>query len=153
MAGEQRRLAHASKRDSTAMKGLSLLGALFLPSTYLASLFSMTFFNFQNGKTSLQSPSIPLFTDNGNTDRADGDEGSTVSPRLWIYFVIAIPLTTCIVGSWLWFDKRREAQFAREDEDLERNIHKMEVDIMAMMRKRTMSKASTWNTISSPPRP
>lgn len=50
MAGEQRRLAHASKRDSTAMKGLSLLGALFLPGTYLASLFSMTFFNFQDSK-------------------------------------------------------------------------------------------------------
>ena len=51
MAGEQRRLAHAAKRDSTTMKTLSLLGALFLPGTYLASLFSMTFFNFQEGES------------------------------------------------------------------------------------------------------
>ena len=50
IAGEQRRIAHASKRDSTAMKTLSLLGALFLPGTYLASVFSMTFFDFQKGK-------------------------------------------------------------------------------------------------------
>ena len=55
MAGEQRRLAHASKRDSTAMKALSLIGAVFLPGTYLASLFSMTFFNFQDGKYSCLS--------------------------------------------------------------------------------------------------
>ncbi len=50
IAGEQRRIAHASKRDSTAMKTISLMGALFLPGTYLASVFSMTFFNFQSGK-------------------------------------------------------------------------------------------------------
>lgn len=50
MAGEQRRLAHASKRDSTAMKTISLLGAVFLPGTFLASVFSMTFFDFGNGE-------------------------------------------------------------------------------------------------------
>lgn len=61
-----------------------------------------------------------------------------------------MPLTLFIVGSWLWFDRRREAKFAKEDEDLEKNITKMELDIMAMMRKRTMSKVSTWNTMSSP---
>jgi hypothetical protein len=71
-----------------------------------------------------------------------------IAPELWIYFVIAIPLTVLIVGSWLWFDRRREKRFAQEDKDLEKNITEMEVDIMAMMRKRTMSKASTWNTIS-----
>lgn len=51
IAGEQRRIAHASKRDSTAMKTLSLLGAVFLPGTYLASVFGMSFFNFEEGKS------------------------------------------------------------------------------------------------------
>lgn len=36
LAGEQRALAYASKNDSTAMKGLSLLGAIFLPGAYVA---------------------------------------------------------------------------------------------------------------------
>jgi hypothetical protein len=76
-----------------------------------------------------------------------------VSSQLWIYFVISIPVTAIIVAIWLWFDRRREAKFAREDADLELNIVKMENDIMAMMRRKTMSKASTWNTISPPPRP
>jgi hypothetical protein len=36
MAEEQRILAHASKRDSSRMKTISLLGVLFLPGAYLA---------------------------------------------------------------------------------------------------------------------
>jgi Mg2+ and Co2+ transporter CorA len=64
IAGEQRRIAHASKRDSTAMKTISLMGALFLPGTYLASVFSMTFFNFQSGKLpSIDSPILVLLMD------------------------------------------------------------------------------------------
>ncbi|KND95085.1 hypothetical protein TOPH_00642 [Tolypocladium ophioglossoides CBS 100239] len=129
IAGEQRRIAHASKRDSTAMKTISLMGALFLPGTYLASVFSMTFFNFQGG---------------GNP---------MVASQLWIYFVVTIPLTAAIVGFWWWFDRRREARYARDDEDLEKNIDRMEKDIMFHLRKRTMSKANTWNTLSSPPPP
>ncbi len=37
-----------------------------------------------------------------------------------------------------------------DDADLEKNIDKMEKDIMFHLRKRTMSKANTWNTITSP---
>ncbi|GJC95376.1 protein kinase [Colletotrichum higginsianum] len=129
MAGEQRRLAHASKRDSTAMKTISLLGAVFLPGTFLASVFSMTFFDFGNG--------------------AD----PVISKELWVYFAITIPLTIVIVGGWIVFDRRREGKFASEDADLEKNIEHMEADIMAMMRKRTMSKANTWTSVTSPIRP
>lgn len=50
MAADQRRLAHASKRDSTSMKTISLLGAIFLPATLLASVFSMVFFNTTDSK-------------------------------------------------------------------------------------------------------
>ncbi|KAL2879667.1 hypothetical protein SGCOL_004996 [Colletotrichum sp. CLE4] len=129
MAGEQRRLAHASKRDSTAMKTISLLGAVFLPGTFLASVFSMTFFDFAK------------------------DADPVISKELWVYFAITVPLTIFIVGGWIVFDRRREGQFAVEDADLERNIEHMEADIMAMMRKRTMSKANTWTSVTSPIRP
>ncbi|KJK77484.1 hypothetical protein H634G_07223 [Metarhizium anisopliae BRIP 53293] len=128
IAGEQRRIAHASKRDSTAMKTISLMGTLFLPGTYLASVFSMTFFNFQ-------------------------ESAHPVSMDLWIYFAVTIPITAAIVAIWVWFDRRREAQYARDDEDLEQNIDKMEKEIMFHLRKRTMSKTHTWNSLSSPPRP
>jgi hypothetical protein len=123
MAGEQRKLAHASKRDSAVMKIISLLGAVFLPGAYLASVFSMTFFNFQN------------------------EGGYVVSPRFWIYWAFTIPITFIITAIWYVWEKRREAKYDREDRDLENGSEDMERNIMAMMRKRTMSKASTWETI------
>lgn len=121
MAGEQRKLAHAAKRDSAAMKTISLLGAIFFPGAYLASVFSMTFFNFQNGE-------------------------DTVSSQFWIYWAVSIPLTMIIVGIWYVWEKRREAKYDKEDTDLEKGSEAMEKEIMATMRKRTMSKASTWDT-------
>jgi hypothetical protein len=124
MAGEQRKLAHSSKRDSTAMKTISLLGAIFFPGAYLASVFSMTFFNFQEG-------------------------ASTVSNQFWIYWAVTLPVTGIIVAIWYLWEKRREARYDREDADLEKGSEDMEKSIMATMRKRTMSKASTWDTKKS----
>ncbi|KAI0168315.1 hypothetical protein BJ166DRAFT_253987 [Pestalotiopsis sp. NC0098] len=131
MAAQQRRLAHASKRDSTAMKTLSLLGALFLPGTFLSSIFSMTFFDFSDG--------------------SGGGAGAAVSQWVWVYFVVTIPLTLAIVGSWYWLDKRREHQYALEDADIEKGIERMETEIMAIMRKKTMKKATTWNSGNNTP--
>lgn len=132
MAGQQRRLAHASKRDSNSMKTLSLLGAIFLPATYLASVFSMTFFNFQNGG-------------GGGGQGGESSEGPVVAPTLWIYFAITIPLTLLIVLIWWIWEKNREKVYAKDDDDLEAGIEKMEAQIMSNMRKRTMSKVRTWD--------
>jgi hypothetical protein len=77
-------------------------------------------------------------------------DAQPVAVTLWIYFACTIPITAGIVAIWLWFDRRREAQYMREDADLEKNIDKMEKDIMFHLRKRTMSKAHTWNTVTSP---
>ncbi|KAK3357491.1 hypothetical protein B0T25DRAFT_539342 [Lasiosphaeria hispida] len=151
MAGEQRRLAHAAKRDSTSMRTLSLLGAIFLPATYLASVFSMTFFNFQaqNGGDGAGNNSSSSSSSSGNGSGGN-DEGPTVSPDLWIYFVITIPLTLAIVLTWRWWDRRRERIYAREDEDIEKGIDEMEVQIMENMRKRAMSKQRTWTAEGRP---
>lgn len=125
MAGEQRKLAHASKRDSAAMKTISLLGAIFFPGAYLASVFSMTFFNFQNSS------------------------GPSVSEQFWIYWAVTIPVTMIIVGVWYVWEKKREARYNKEDTDLEKGSEDMEKVIMATMRKRTLSKVSTWDTKKS----
>ena len=125
MAGEQRKLAHAAKRDSSAMKTISLLGAVFLPGAYIASVFSMTFFNFQGG------------------------DAPVVAPTFWVYWVITLPVTIGIVGSWYVYSKRREAIYDKEDADLEKGSEDMEKDIMATMRKKTMGKANTWNAKKS----
>jgi len=51
IAVHQSRLADESKKENTSMKTLALLGAIFLPGTFLSSLFSMTFFDFQPGRS------------------------------------------------------------------------------------------------------
>lgn len=119
MAGEQRKLAHASKRDSSAMKLISLLGAIFLPGAYIAAVLSMDFFNFK-------------------------ESGTMVATSFWVYWVITIPITGSIVAFWYIYEKRREATYDKEDADLEKGSEDMEKEIMATMRNRTMSKASTW---------
>ncbi len=51
-AAQQSRLADVSRRDSSSMKTLTLLGSTLLPGAFLASLFSMPFFNFNDGEWS-----------------------------------------------------------------------------------------------------
>ena len=60
--------------------------------------------------------------------------------------MITIPVTMAIVGAWWIWEKRRDERYEREDKDLERGSEDMERVIMAAMRKRTMSKHSTWDT-------
>lgn len=79
--------------------------------------------------------------------RAAGPGQSSVAPTVWIYFAITIPLTLAILLFWRWWDKSRERQYAEEDMDLEAGIDRMEAQIMATMRKRTLSKVRTWGTM------
>lgn len=60
--------------------------------------------------------------------------------------MVTLPVTAIIVGIWYVWERKREARYDREDADLEKGSEDMERTIMAMMRKRTMSKASTWDT-------
>ncbi|TLD33245.1 hypothetical protein PspLS_00466 [Pyricularia sp. CBS 133598] len=132
MAGQQRRLAHASKRDSNSMKTLSLLGAIFLPATLLSSVFGMSFFDFmpQQGEP-------------------------VVADTLWIFFATSLPLTGLILLVWLVWERKREKAHAEEDDDLEKGIERMEAQIMDTMRRRTLSKARTfeWSGNGKPPGP
>ena len=149
MAGEQRKLAHASKRDSGAQKTIALMGALFLPGAYLASVFSMTFFNFQNANAggSSSSSSSGSSTDNSTSiSSQDNSNPPIVSTQFWIYWAITIPRTTIIVMIWYVWEKRREKRYQVEDNELEKGVETMELQIQSAMRKRTMSKVTTWDT-------
>jgi hypothetical protein len=146
MAGQQRRLAHSAKRDNEGMKTLSALGAIFLPATYIASLFGMQFFNFTSGRFPYFSQveasyaCCLLICDLSSPDLADG----VVSPLLWVYFVITVPITALVFLVWRIWDKRRTKMNLQDDDNLEAGIDRMEAQIMAMMRKRTLSKVRTW---------
>ena len=130
MARDQRKLAHASKRDSGAQKTIALLGALFLPGAFLASIFSTSFFNFQNG----------LADDGGNP------ELPVVAKEFWVFWAFTLPITVIVVAGWIYWEKRKEKRYKLEDAELAMNVETMEIDIQKQMRQRIMSKAGTWDT-------
>lgn len=123
MAQHQRLLALASKRDNQSMKALSIVGAVFLPATYLASLFSMTFFNFQVGG-------------NGGGGGGGDDDSPTVAPTLWIYFAITIPLTILVLLALFWWDRTREKKFADEEREVSTTLPDLERRVVTSLREK-----------------
>lgn len=74
------RIAEATLADSKSMKTIAILTMVLLPGTAVASLFSMNMFNWRAG------------------------EGEQIASRwIWVYFVIAVPLTGLTLAAWwLW---------------------------------------------------
>jgi hypothetical protein len=68
-SGISLRIGQAAQTDSSAMKTVSLLTLAFLPPTFMCSLFSTSFFNY------------------------DISDGWTMSNYFWIYWVFTIPIT------------------------------------------------------------
>ncbi|KAI0550436.1 hypothetical protein F4679DRAFT_542373 [Xylaria curta] len=75
-------IAAAAKTDSSQMKTIALVTMVFLPATFVASLFSMTFFDW------------------------NPPEGKHISPEIWIYVIIAVGLTLLVVGLWFMIVRR-----------------------------------------------
>ncbi|TVY92849.1 hypothetical protein LAWI1_G000657 [Lachnellula willkommii] len=126
MAGEQRKLAHASKRDSSTMKTISLLGSVFLPGAYLAVINILNnIFQLPKRYRHTLSRITKLLALLGSHDTSDFNSSGIMA----------------MVGK----DKREEVRGRRSrlGEKL-RASEDMEKLIIATMRKRTMSKVSTW---------
>ncbi|KAH7215691.1 hypothetical protein DER44DRAFT_856318 [Fusarium oxysporum] len=79
-SGRMNDIAIATKLDSEAMITIAKLTMFYLPSTFVATLFSMGIFNFD--------------FDNGKDGRL------VMSSQWWMYIIIAIPLT---IGTFYWF--------------------------------------------------
>ncbi|OTA91443.1 hypothetical protein M434DRAFT_76283 [Hypoxylon sp. CO27-5] len=69
--------------DNQIMKSVALLTMIFLPATFIATLFSTTFFSF-------------------------AEDGWLASNAFWIYWVVVIPLTIAVVLVWrFWLGASR----------------------------------------------
>lgn len=82
IANDTQILARESKRDSTAMKAIAFVTMIFLPGTFLSSVFSMD-----------------LFTWNAPHD------SDVVNGRIWIYWATVIPLTIVVVAFFLLWER------------------------------------------------
>ena len=80
-------LAASTSRDSTSMKILAFISALFLPGNFVSAMFSMDMFDWKG---------------------SDGDALS--SGKFWIYWAAAVPLTAVTLlgwGTWWYFELGR----------------------------------------------
>ncbi|PNS21766.1 hypothetical protein CAC42_1620 [Sphaceloma murrayae] len=91
----------ATAADSASTTTISFLGLIFLPATFVCSLFSTTFFSLQ--------PAVDL------TARTDGPNGRgadavpaywIMSDRFWVFWAVSLPLTVFTVGVW-WLTSGR----------------------------------------------
>ncbi|KAK6849481.1 hypothetical protein PG995_013314 [Apiospora arundinis] len=78
-------IGKAAKEDSAAMKTIATLTLIFLPPTFISSVFSMSFFKF------------------------DTDTGWTMSSNFWVYWVWAIPMTLITSALWYYWQQQQRA--------------------------------------------
>ena len=69
------------------MRTISVVTMLFLPATFIATLFSTSFFDFQ----------------------AKGDM-PVVSPWVWLYVIITVLMTGVIQGAWFLSWRRKDLE-------------------------------------------
>ncbi|KAK3075839.1 hypothetical protein LTR53_000541 [Teratosphaeriaceae sp. CCFEE 6253] len=98
IAVSSRAMAEAARRDTATMRTIALLTMLFLPSTAVATFFSMGMFDWS----------------------ARGGRGMLPGGWLWVFFAVAGPLTGGVVGWWLWVVRRGERGVVGREGDVER---------------------------------
>lgn len=87
------RMAVASSRDSSSMKALAVITAVFLPGEFMSSLFGMGIFDWQSDGSSSSA--------NGSgSSSSGGDDDPVVGYDFWVYWAITVPLTILILVLW-----------------------------------------------------
>ncbi|KAI0975168.1 hypothetical protein F4678DRAFT_319209 [Xylaria arbuscula] len=80
------KVAQHTRRDSELMKSIALLTMVFLPATFVATLFSMGIFEWSGRHGEILN----------------------VSPYIWLYIVVTVVITSVTLGMWyLWVVRRR----------------------------------------------
>ncbi|OAX78783.1 hypothetical protein ACJ72_06908 [Emergomyces africanus] len=74
-----------SQTDSAAMKIISAVGLIFLPGTFISTLFGMNFFDFSV---------------DGNT----GKQTFAMSDKFWVFWAISLPVTGAVILAWAVWD-------------------------------------------------
>ncbi|KAI0966448.1 hypothetical protein F4678DRAFT_475944 [Xylaria arbuscula] len=94
-------IAVESKKDSSHMRYIALLGMIFLPGTFFAALFSMTFFNW-------------TVQDNNNNINSNSSHPA-VSPYIAIYFALTVFATA--INVW-----RFQSWARKQDDEAEQSL-------------------------------
>ncbi|RYP75331.1 hypothetical protein DL771_002427 [Monosporascus sp. 5C6A] len=99
------RMAVASTRDSSSMKALAVITALFLPGDFIGTLFGVEMFNWQRGTAG--DPAV-----SGDPPAANLPN-PVIMPSFWVYWAVTIPLTLFIIALWRAWWVNQDRYFRR----------------------------------------
>ncbi|KAI1271356.1 hypothetical protein F5Y07DRAFT_392801 [Xylaria sp. FL0933] len=120
------KVAQHTRRDSELMKSIALLTMVFLPATFVATLFSMGIFEWKGMHGEILS----------------------VSPYIWLYIAVTVVITSVTLGTWyLWAARRRVA--AGDKQTQTQTQTQGQDQGQEFCEKRTLSSASTAFTSTS----
>ncbi|KAF1993627.1 hypothetical protein P154DRAFT_503115 [Amniculicola lignicola CBS 123094] len=80
-------MARSAVSHGLDMRLISLVTLLFLPGTFMATLFSAGFWNFE-----------------------PGHEGPVVSKWAWVYLVLTVTLTVAVLAAWRYLSGRKKKE-------------------------------------------
>ncbi|KAI0096585.1 hypothetical protein GGR51DRAFT_543135 [Nemania sp. FL0031] len=89
IAGASRDIALMTARDGATMRVIAAVTILFLPATFVATLFSTSFFNFQD------------------------TSGPRISGWIWIYVLVTAVLTVAVQSVWAVISKRKAGKITQ----------------------------------------
>lgn len=103
IASDSRRIAILTRRDSTDMRIIAAVTLIFLPGTFVATVFSTGLFDWGHGD--------PTPAGSDDDDKSGG--GRMVSRYIWVYFMLTGALTAVVLLAWglfSWVQNRKMVQ-------------------------------------------
>ncbi|WYZ35193.1 hypothetical protein EsH8_I_001469 [Colletotrichum jinshuiense] len=94
------RMAVASSRDSSSMKALAVITAVFLPGEFLGTLFGMSMFDWQASGEDAAGDDAAGGAAAAGTSTNSKDPIPVLSHLFWVYWATVIPLTVGILVAW-----------------------------------------------------
>ncbi|KAL8717252.1 MAG: hypothetical protein Q9225_005484 [Loekoesia sp. 1 TL-2023] len=82
------KLAEQSRKDGRALKALSVLGTLYLPATFIATIFSSSLIQAQQANAS------------------EINTHFVFARQFWLFIVMTVPLMLLTAGCMIWVEKR-----------------------------------------------
>jgi hypothetical protein len=103
IASDSRRIAILTRRDSTDMRIIAAVTLVFLPGTFVATIFSTGLFDWNHGDP----------TPAGSDNDQDGG-GRIISKYIWVYFMLTGTLTTVVLLAWCLFSWVQNRKMVRK---------------------------------------
>lgn len=92
-------IARATREDSISISTFTFITAIFLPPTFVATLFSMSMFDWSSENST------------------SGSGRDTLSKQFWVFWAVSVPLTVATIGGWyIWYTHADKKWQRRLDE-------------------------------------